>query len=462
MSDIESVFHAYDIRGVSPDVIDEDFARRLGNACVAEFSPSHVCIGRDMRGTSVHLEKELIDALLAHGVNVTRIGLCSTPMFHVSVGLANGTYDLGIMVTASHNPAEFNGFKFVRGDVSPIGQGNGMEELKNAFFEHGDDTGSGGRGELTDDKDALKTYVSYMIKLAKLPPDMPKMRVALDAGNGMAGVVLPELIQRLPWLHVEPLFFDLDGTFPNHEANPLKTETLSDLANVISAGTFDCGASFDGDADRVGFMDELGVPVSGDFATAILARQLLHVHPGKEILYDVRSSWIVPETIRAVGGMPTMCRVGHSFIKQQMRETHALFGGEVSIHYYFSDLYNVESGDLSLLLLLKEMVHEGKSLSAVAQDLRVYAHSGEINFRVRDPQHTIFAIQNEYANTATENIDIDGIRMEFRDTDHPELDWWFSIRASNTEPLLRLNLETRSEERTKEMIKILSKKIRLV
>ncbi|MCR4279060.1 MAG: phosphomannomutase/phosphoglucomutase [bacterium] len=461
MSEIESVFHAYDIRGLSPDILDEDFARKLGNACVAQFSPTHVCIGRDMRGTSVNLEKALIDALLAHGVNVTRIGLCSTPMFNVSVGLANGMYDLGIMVTASHNPAEFNGFKFVRGDVSPIGQGSGMEELQNAFFEHGDDTGSGNRGELSDDKDALKMYVSHVLKLAKLPPDMPKMRVAIDAGNGMAGVVLPELIQRLPWLRVEPLFFELDGTFPNHEANPIKPETLADLERVLTEGSFECGAGFDGDADRVGFMDELGNPISGDIATAILARPLLRVHSGGEILYDVRSSWVVPETILASGGKPTMCRVGHSFIKQQMRESSALFGGEVSMHYYFSELNNVESSDLSLLLLLKEMVHEGRPLSAIAQDLAVYAHSGEINFRVRDPHHVINTLKTEYASHATEIIEIDGIRLEFRNASQPDDDWWFSLRASNTESLLRLNLETRTRERTNEKVKMISKKIRL-
>ncbi len=460
-NDIESVFRAYDIRGESPELLDEAFARQLGNSCVKTFRPAHVCIGRDMRGTSVQLEKALVDAFLANGVHVTQIGLCSTPMFNVTVGLANGDFDLGIMVTASHNPAEFNGFKFVRGDVTPVGQGSGMEELKDAFFsEEAPEPVSKARGELRDDRDALKRYVSHIIKLASLPPDMPKMRVAIDAGNGMAGVVLPELIQRLPWLEVQPMYFDLDGSFPNHEANPIKTETLEDLQGVVVDGGFACGVAFDGDADRVGFVDERGQIVPGDIMTALLAQELLSGKKGGEILFDVRSSWSVTDAVEAAGGVPKMCRVGHSFIKRQMREEGALFAGELSMHYYFSDLFNVESTDLVLLLLLKKMAHENALLSNIWKGLATYAHSGEVNFRVRDTQEALASIKKAYRDSASELIELDGVRMEFHNVRAPEDDWWFNVRASNTEPLLRLNLETRDPEKTKERVKELSSLIR--
>lgn len=445
-----SVFHAYDIRGLSPQELDEAFAGRLGLALVRQFAPRRVLIGRDARTTSPALEKALVDALLANGVDVTRIGLCSTPMFNVSVVLSGGAYDLGVMVTASHNPGKYNGFKIVRGDAMPVGQGSGMEELEAAFnaTEVTAMTSSDHRGSLTEDPKALSRYIDHVVKLAALPSDMPKISIAIDAGNGMAGAVLPELISRLSWLDVKPLYFEPDCSFPNHEANPLKTETLKDLSRLVKHEGCAFGVAFDGDADRIGFVDETGAPIPGDIGTAILAQEMLRVSPGSTVLYDIRSSWSVPEVIAEAGGTSEMTRVGHAFIKQRIRETGAELGGEISMHYYFKTINGVESGDLVFLLMLKRLYREQTTMSAVVAPLKRYSHSGEINFKVTDPGQTLKRLSDDYRATATTASDLDGIRFEFRDAEHPENDWWFNVRKSNTEPLVRLNLETRSAEST--------------
>jgi phosphomannomutase len=451
-----SVFHAYDIRGLAPGELDAAFSARLGRALIREFKPKRVLVGRDMRTTSPELETALVDELLAHGVDVIRIGLCSTPMFNVSVGLHDGAVDLGVMVTASHNPGKYNGFKIVKGDMTPVGQGSGMEELERSFGEDTELMRSEHRGMVTDDPDALSRYVDHILKLAALPSEMPQMKVAIDAGNGMGGAVLPELLKRLPWLEAKTLYLEPDGSFPNHEANPLKRETLKDLSALTVKEGGVVGVAFDGDADRIGFVDEAGVPIPGDLMTAMLAEEILISKPGSLVLYDLRSSWSVPEAIQEHGGVARMCRVGHAFIKRQMREEKGVFAGEVSMHYYFADLKNVESGDLVMLLLLKRLAHEKKGVSSLWKPLLRYAHSGEMNFEVADKQAAVARVKAAYESTATSISDIDGIRMEFRDAAHPENDWWFSLRLSNTEPLIRLNLESRSESMTQEKVKELS------
>jgi phosphomannomutase len=451
-----SVFHAYDIRGLSPQELDESFANRLGLAIAKQFSPRRVIVGRDMRATSSALESALIEGLTGSGIDVVRIGLCSTPMFNVIVGLSNGDVDLGVMVTASHNPGQYNGIKLVRGDASPIGQGSGMEELADAFASMTDASLSEKKGTISEDSGALSRYVDHILKLAALPSNMPKMRIAIDAGNGMAGAVLPELIARLPWLEVTPLYFELDGNFPNHEANPLKRETLNDLVTSVQSQSFMLGVAFDGDADRVGFVDEYGQPIPGDLGTALIAQEVLRTSPGGLVLYDIRSSWSVPEAIAEAGGRSKMCRVGHAYIKRQMRETGAVFAGEISMHYYFHPLKFVESGDLVLLYVLRRMVREQKRLSELWRPLAKYAHSGEINFEIEDKESALQRVHDTYASTATSVSDLDGIRMEFRNQDNPEHDWWFSVRLSNTEPLVRLNLETRSSEETKKRVEELT------
>jgi len=463
-----SVFRAYDIRGLAPGELDAAFSARLARAVIREFHPKNVLVGRDMRVTSPQLEKALVEELVSHGVNVIRIGLCSTPMFNVVVGLHEGAVDLGVMVTASHNPGKYNGFKMVKGDMTPIGQGSGMEELEKAFME---DVGArfprpdrpiGRRGDpaptgtITDDAEALSRYVDHILKIASLPSDMPKMKIAIDAGNGMGGAVLPELLKRLPWLEVKTLYMEPDGNFPNHEANPLNRETLADLSSLVVKEACAFGVAFDGDADRIGFVDEAGTPVPGDLMTGILAVELLSAKPGGRVLYDLRSSWSVPEAIQEAGGTSNMCRVGHAFIKRQMREESAVFAGEVSMHYYFQDLKNVESGDLVLLLMLKRLAHETKPFSSLWKPLLRYVHSGEINFEVEDKMSVLVRVKDAYQSKATAVSEIDGIRMEFHDASHPETDWWFSLRLSNTESLIRLNLESRSEEVTKKKVQELS------
>ncbi len=437
---LASVFKAYDIRGLSPEQIDIAFAKRLGKAVAAHFRPKKVLVGRDMRVTSFPLESSLIDALNASGVDVVRIGLCSTPMFNILLGLADNAYDLGIMITASHNPGKYNGFKIATGDCQPVGEGSGMEEIRDAFFA-GADVSSDHVGTAVDDPAARDRYIDYIISLADLPADMPNLKVAIDAGNGMAGAVLPRLLAKLPWLDVIPLYFDLDGTFPNHEANPLKSETLTDLKRVVVQEGCIAGVAFDGDADRVGFVDEHGKQLSGDLLTAFFAQEILQKHPGALMYYNVNCSWTVPEVIAENGGHSEICKVGHANIKRRMRRSGAVFAGETSMHFYFKELWYCESGDLAMLLLFRRYVHEGKPLSELWKPLRRYVHSEEINFKVADKQGVINRLKSTYAPKASKVLELDGIRLEFRDPAHPENDWWFGIRASNTEPLLRLNAE---------------------
>lgn len=447
-----SVFHAYDIRGLAPGELDPAFSARLARAVVREFHPKKVVVGRDMRLTSPDLEAALVDELTKNGVDVVRIGLCSTPMFNVIVGLEDGKVDLGIMVTASHNPGKYNGYKLVKGDMTPIGQGSGMEELESSSMKDEVLPAVEKTGTVTDDPTALSRYVDHIVKLADLPAEMPTMKVAIDAGNGMGGAVLPELLKRLSWLEAKTLYMEPDGNFPNHEANPIKRDTLKDLSSLISSEGCAIGVAFDGDADRVGFVDETGTPIPGDLMTAVLGTEILISKPGGLVLYDLRSSWAVPEAIEAAGGKAKMCRVGHAFIKRQMREEGAVFAGEVSMHYYFSDLKNVESGDLVMLLILKKLTHAKTSISSLWKPLLTYSHSGEINFEVADKAATVARVKEAYGSKATGTTDIDGIRMEFRDASHPETDWWFSLRLSNTEPLIRLNLESRSKEFTQQKV----------
>ncbi|MBU2612990.1 phosphomannomutase/phosphoglucomutase [Patescibacteria group bacterium] len=456
---LQHVFHAYDIRGLAPEELDEVFARRLGQGIVSQFRPANVLVGRDMRITSPALEAALIEGLTASGASVTRIGLCSTPMFNVLVGLGNGSYDMGVMVTASHNPGKYNGFKIVRGDASPVGQGSGMEELADAVCAAGEVASGGKQGLVTEDATGLERYIDHILKLAALPTEMPKTKIAIDAGNGMAGTVLPELLKRLPWLEVLPLYFEPDGTFPNHEANPIKTETLTDLVALVKKERCAMGVAFDGDADRIGFVDEEGTPIPGDLATAMLGQEMLRQSPNGLVLFDVRSSRAVSEALAEAGGRPKMCKVGHAFIKRQMREDGAIFAGEVSMHYYFHDLHFVESGDLVLLLVLRRLARERARMSALWKPLKKYAHSGEINFTVADASVVMRRISDAYAPLATSTSDIDGLRYEFRDPARPQADWWLSLRMSNTEPLVRLNVESRDAETTKKRVEEITKLI---
>lgn len=458
--EIFSVFKAYDIRGESPQVIDADFASKLGFAIVSSLKPKRVMVGRDMRLTSPDLEQALIDSLVGQGIEVVRIGLCSTPMFNILLGLAEPKFDLGVMITASHNPGKYNGFKLTRGDCLPYGLGSGLELVRDAMPDGnlselplpvvGD--GSGARGKVSDDPTSLDRYIDHVVKLADLPVDMPEMKIVIDAGNGMGGHVLPKLLEKLPWIKSENLYFQPDGNFPNHEANPLKEETLADLKKkVIETGAL-CGIAFDGDADRVGFVDEKGEQIRGDILTALFAAMKLRAQTGSKVLYDIRSSWSVPEAIVANGGVADVCKVGHANIKKAMRETGAIFAGEMSMHFYFGELWNVESGDYAMLLLLKEMAQSKEALSAMWHKVAHYNHSGEINFEVKDTNLVLQKIKDVYLPKATSSSDLDGIRCEFGNPKADASAWWMSVRCSNTEPLVRLNLEATTKELMEERV----------
>jgi len=472
-TNLKQLFKAYDIRGLAPEQINAEFARRLARAVCIRFDPKRVLVGRDMRTTSFALESALIQELTLLGVGVVRAGLCSTPMFYAVVGMAQAQeskvesrdsnfelqpFDLGIMVTASHNPGKYNGFKIIRGDCLPVGEGSGMEELRDAFEQDAKPTAHGS-GQVVDDPEALDHYVDLVINEAHLSAKLPQTKIAIDAGNGMAGSVLPRLLSKLPWIESVPMYFDPDGSFPNHEANPLKRETLNDLVATVRDEKCALGVAFDGDADRVGFVDETGEPIPGDLMTAFLAQEVLKENPGGRVLYDVRSSWAVPEAVKEAGGVAEMCRVGHALVKREMRKTGAIFAGELSMHIYFSQLWNCECGDLAMLLVLRRLIGSGKTLSELVRPLRRYFQSGEMNFEVADKAGVIARLKDKYAPAASLVSELDGIRLEFRHPAAPLEDWWFNLRASNTEPLLRLNTEARTLENLERHINELRQEI---
>jgi phosphomannomutase len=443
MPNIPSLFHAYDIRGTAADGLNAAFAERLGRVIGEIYQPKHLLIGRDMRSTSPGLEEALIKGLNEQGVDAIRISLCSTPLFNVTIGLANGAYDFGIMVTASHNPAQYNGFKFITKDVLPIGKGSGMEEIQDRYLSEKPFVVSEKKGGITDNPTALKEYIDCICSLINID-SIPAMKIAVDAGNGMAGFVLPEFIKRIPQIEVIPLYWELDGTFPNHEANPLKAETLNVLSKIVKENGCNFGAAYDGDCDRIGFVDENGEQIPGDILTALFARALLRDRSGELILRDPRCSWAVEEEIQKAGGRSEMCRVGHAFIKRQLREDGALFAGELSMHFYYRDIWGLESGDLALLLMLREIAQSGKKLSELWRPLKRYATSSEINTQVANATAKISRIRDHYAPEASSISDLDGIRLEFNvgaDGKKGPNAWWFSLRPSNTEPVVRLIVE---------------------
>lgn len=444
-----TIFRPYDIRGLSPGEIDETAARRLGKALAHLYHPKQVVVGYDMRVTSTKLEAALLEGLTVSGVSVTRVGLCSTPMFYVALGEAAGKYDLGVMVTASHNPPPYNGFKLMRfqdGAIFPISQGLGMEELRDLVISDEPLLNAPTQGAIEEDEGLLDRYIDHVFRLGVMPPSLPPWRIALDAGNGMNGLVGPKFSKRLAGMDVIQLFWDLDGTFPHHEPNPIKIETLEKLRESVIKNQCVFGAAFDGDGDRVGFVDETGEPIRGDIMAAILASEILREKGPGIILYDSRASWIVPEAVREQGGDPRRCKVGHGFFKNKMREDRAMFGGELSGHYYFPELWNAESGDLAILMVLKFLLRERKPLSVIRKSFERYVHSGELNFEVEDRMVMLSTLEKHFETRSTSVSHLDGIRMEFRDPHHSEEDWWFHARPAANEPLLRLTLEARTKE----------------
>lgn len=443
-----SIFKAYDIRGLSPGEITEEIAFRVGQAIVAETGATTVVVGCDMRETSPALEAAVVAGVRSQGAATVRIGLTTTPMFYFAVASRDATH-AGIMVTASHNPSEYNGFKAVRAGARPIGQGSGIEDVRDRVL-----AGRLPEKGLGADSSA-NVVAAYVTKLQALvaPQAVQPMTVAIDAGNGMAGHTLPAVLAAYPQLKTEQLYFALDGRFPNHEANPLKLDTLRDLQAAVKKSNAAFGVAFDGDADRVGVVDERGEVVEAHLLLALLGQEMIGRNPGATVLADVRCGRIVQETVEAAGGSFGMTRVGHAFIKQELRETGAVFAGELSSHFYFKDFYGVECSDLVMLLVAEILSKTGQPLSALIAPLRTYTHSGEINFKVADKDAAIRTVEERFAKDATSIWKKDGVRLDFAD-------WWVSLRSSNTEPLLRLVLEAKTEEmmeeKKAEVVKIVS------
>ena len=417
-----SIFKAYDIRGIVGKELDEALAHRIGRGFATMLKPKTVVIGRDMRPHSVGLSEALAAGLTRQGVNVIDLGLISTPMCYYGNGTLKA--DASIMITASHNPGEYNGFKLCRANAVPISGQTGIQELEDIVIRNAFDPEPAQPGTLSE-HNIRPAYIQHIQAFADL---IRPLNVAVDYANAM-GIAEAEALKGL--FHISPLFDTYDGTFPNHEANPLDPDTFESLTAHVKSGTFDFGIAFDGDADRVGFVDENGDIVSMDMITALIAKALLAMEKGV-VFYDLRSSKAVKELIEDNGGEARMCRVGHAFIKQQMREANAVFAGELSGHYYFRENFFTESSALAVLMIANLVSHSGQTLSQLVAPIRKYAASGEINSRVQDPKAVFAKIRTSFPDA--QFYELDGLTVDYPD-------WWFNVRMSNTEPLCRLNLE---------------------
>jgi len=441
--DLGRLFKAYDVRGVVPDELDEDLARSIGAAFAEWSGVDAVAIGRDCRLSSPSLAAALSEGITSRGTDVLDIGLASTDLLYFTSGSRSVA---GIMLTASHNPPEYNGMKFCLPGARPVGQGTGLDEIRDlaerSAFPPGAATGTARREEM------LEAYVEHVLSFVDVSAMRP-LTVVADTANGMGGLVVPPVFERLPMTLVH-LYPELDGTFPNHPANPIDPENQRDLKRELLARTADVGLAFDGDADRVFLVDEHADGVSGSEVTALVATAMLERHPGAGIVYNLVCSWAVPEVIREHGGEPIRTRVGHSFIKQVMADTGAVFGGEHSGHYYFRENYRADSGLIAAVVVLERLSRSSEPLSAVLAPFKRYHDSGEINSRVDDQDAKIEELASAYEDGRPDRTD--GLTVEFED-------WWFNVRPSNTEPLLRLNVEAKTgellEEKTSELLELI-------
>jgi len=428
------VFKAYDIRGVYPSELDEDGAYAIGRGYVEVFEPKAVAVGRDMRLSSPTIAEAVISGAAAGGAEVVDIGMVGTEMLYFAVGEL--ALDGGVAVTASHNPKEFTGMKIVRRGALPVGGDSGLLDIRDRALAITDTSRAQSPGRVRK----VDIYPAFVEKVLSFIDDevLEPLRVVIDAANGMAGAMLPPILDRLP---IDPVccFFKPDGSFPNHEPNPLLPENREFIVGKVLAEKADLGIAFDGDADRCFFVDDTGEFVPGDFVTALLAEAMLEKEPGAKIIYDVRASWAVPDTIEREGGIPLVNRVGHAFIKHRMREEDAAFGGEVSGHYYFRDFSQADSGTIPALLMLELISKRGKRLSEILRPYRErYFLSGEINTPVPDIALKLQEVKERFADEG-EVSHLDGISITAEN-------WHMNVRPSNTESLLRLNLEALDRE----------------
>jgi phosphomannomutase len=440
---INSLFKAYDVRGLAPDELTPEIAYAIGRAAVASLKLDNVAVGRDMRISGPALSAALIDGIRDQGADVTDIGLVSTDALYFVVGRFG--YSAGVMVTASHNPAKYNGFKICREEARALSLSTGLAEIRDVVLQ-GQPPINGRRGALKR-QDRLDAYVDHVLGLVDVAKIRP-LKIAVDAGNGMAGLTIPQTFKHLPCTIV-PLYFELDGTFPNHEANPLEPENIEKLQQVVLQEQCDLGVAFDGDADRMFLIDERGRFISGDMVTTMVAGKMLERDPGAAVVYNLICSRAVPETIVRLGGRPIRSRVGHSYIKATMRAEDAVFGGEHSGHFYFRDNWYADSGMIALLTVLELLSEAHRPLSELLRPLDPYVRSGEINSEVVDPIVTMQAVEAVYEGMASTIDHLDGVTIQFSD-------WWFNLRPSNTQPLLRLNVEADDQEtlnrKTKEVL----------
>ncbi|MEU1526272.1 phosphomannomutase/phosphoglucomutase [Nocardia rhamnosiphila] len=434
---VNAVIKAYDIRGVVSDQLDADFVRDTGAAFARLMrgeQARRIVVGHDMRASSPELVAAFAEGVLAQGLDVVHIGLASTDELY----FASGRLDCpGAMFTASHNPARYNGIKLCRPRALPVGQDTGLaaiaEELVTGVPGYDGEPGTATAVDLLDD------YAAFLRDLVDLGGIRP-LTVAVDAGNGMGGHTVPAVLGALPQITVVPLYFELDGSFPNHEANPLDPKNLVDLQALVRDSGADIGLAFDGDADRCFVVDELGDPVSPSAITALVAERELAKEPGATIIHNLITSRSVPELVTELGGNPVRSRVGHSFIKQLMASSGAVFGGEHSAHYYFRDFWGADSGMLAALHVLAALGEDKRPVSELMSSYTAYAASGEINSTVDDAAARTGAVLDAFGGRAVSVDRLDGVTVQL--PDHA----WFNLRASNTEPLLRLNVEARSQE----------------
>ncbi len=431
-----SIFKAYDVRGLYPSEIDENAARQIGRGFVAYLDAKRIAVSRDMRLSSPSVAAAFIEGARSQGADVVDYGMAATDMLYFAV--ARDGHDGGVQITASHNPKQYNGIKLVRREAFPLSGEAGLGEIRDMIAAGTIPAPARPPGTLST-KEVLDDYVQHVLSFID-PSIIKPFNVVLDAGSGMAGLVAPKLFERLP-CRTTTLCFEIDGTFPNHEANPLIEENRRDIVERVVRERADIGIAWDGDADRCFFVDGTGEFIAGDFVTALLAEAFLLKHPGAKIVYDLRASFAVKDVVARYGGTALMNKVGHSFFKRRMREEGAIFGGEVTGHYYFRDNFYADNGFIPALLMLELMSRKGQTLHELLAPLREkYFISGEINTKMPDMrvvQEKIDALNARYSDARSYTMD--GVSVEYPD-------WHFNVRASNTEPLIRLNLEATTEE----------------
>jgi phosphomannomutase len=433
--DLSAIVKAYDVRGLVPDELDVEAAFRLGAAFAQFAGAPRVVVGRDCRESSPELAEAFISGVIAQGVGVDDLGMITTDMVYYAAGALDRP---GAMITASHNPRGYNGIKLCLAGAAPVGIESGLAEIRDVAIAGLDPVATPGT---VDERDVLAGYVDHVVSLID-PAAIQPLRIAVDGGNGVAGVAVPAVFERVPAV-LDGLFLEPDGTFPNHHPDPLRPENLQDIENLMRAGGHDLGVAFDGDADRAFFIDDRLRSLPGSTVTAMVARWFLDAEPGSTVVHNLICSKFVPEMVRDAGGTPVRTRVGHSFIKEVMLETGAIFGGEHSGHYYYRQNYRADSGILTMLVLLQVLSEDGRPLSEMRRDYEPYSQSGEINFRVADTREATDRVAARFDEADQDRLD--GLTIDFGRR-------WFNLRPSNTEPVLRLNVEAESADAVDEIV----------